>query len=90
MEKSDKPGVGDKIKAVEKGLTKELIKWRLKQQGQQAPDEESLDKGSAALVEEAHRVVKKTGRNIFDELKEAKKEFMKAYRGEDEDDSGNG
>ncbi len=48
------------------------------------PDEENLDKGSEQIVEEAHRVVKKNGMRILDELKTAKKEFLNACRDEDD------
>ncbi len=51
--------LGKKIHSVEKDLTKGLIKWRIKRAGMPPPDEETLDRGSEHIVNEAHRVVKK-------------------------------
>jgi len=85
MDNNDKPTLGKKIRSAEKELTKGLIKWRFKRAGRVLPDEETLDHGSEKVVEEAHRVIKKRGKNIFDEFKQAKKEFLKAYRDEDDE-----
>ena len=85
MEKDDKPTLGKKIRSAEKELTKGLIKWRFKRAGQVPPDEETLDRGSEKVVDEAHRVIKERGKNIFDEFKQAKKEFLKAYREDDDE-----
>ncbi len=84
MGKPDNTKLGKKVRAVEKELTKGLIKWRLKRAGKSPPEEELLDRGSEKIVDEAHKVVKKHGKSIFAELKQAKKEFLKAYREEDE------
>ena len=84
MAKSDNTKLGKKVRAVEKELTKGLIKWRLKRAGKAPPEEELLDRGSEKIVDEAHRVVKKHGKSVFEDLKQAKKEFLKAYREEDE------
>lgn len=74
-----------RFRELEKDLTKGLVKWKIKREGRPPPDEETLDKGSERIVEEAHRVVKKSGKHIFEELKTAKKEFLKAYRDESDD-----
>jgi hypothetical protein len=84
MAKSDLSSFGKKIRAAEKGFTKGLIKWRIKRGGLPPADEETLDKSSERVVDEAHRIVKKRGKTVLEELKQAKKEFLKAYRDEDE------
>ena len=84
MAKSDLSSFGKKIRAAEKGFTKGLIKWRIKRGGLPPADEESLDKSSERVVDEAHRIVKKRGKTVLEELKQAKKEYLKAYRDEDE------
>ena len=78
--------LGKKIRAAEKGFTKEMIKQKIKRDGLPEPDEEALEKGSEKIVDEAHRIAKKTGSNVLEELKQAKKEFLKAYREDDEKD----
>lgn len=84
MAKSDLSSFGKKIRAVEKDFTKGLIKWRIKRGGLPPADEETLDKSSERVVDEAHRIVKKRGKTVLEELKQAKKEFLKAYRDDDE------
>jgi len=84
MVKSNISSLGKKIREVEKDLTKELIKWKIKRDGLPPPDEETLEKGTEQIVDEAHSVVKKGGKRVLDELKSAKKEFLKAYHSEDE------
>jgi hypothetical protein len=67
---------------VEKDLTKELLKWRIKRGGMPPADEETLESSSERIVDEAHSIVKKRGRSVLAELKTAREEFLKAYRGE--------
>ena len=80
----DDKSFGKKIRNVEKELAKNLVRWRLRRSGMPPLDEEVLDRGTERVIDEAHDIVKRRSKSIFDELKEAKKEFQKAYRGEDE------
>lgn len=73
-----------KVREAEKDITKELVKWKITRDGLPHPDEETLERGSNQIVDEAHRVVKKGGVRILKELKSAKKEFLKAYHSTDE------
>ena len=84
MGKSDFSSLVKKLRAAEKGLTKELIKWKIKRDGLPHPDEETLERGTERIVDEAHSVVKKGGTRVLEELKSTKEEFLKAYRSEDE------
>ena len=83
MEKDDLVPLSKKIRTVEKDLTKGLLKWRIKRGGMPPADEETLERSSERIVDEAHTIVKKKGRTVLEELKTAKEEFLKAYRGED-------
>lgn len=83
MGKDDRVSLSKKIRTVEKDLTKGLLKWRIKRGGMPPADEETLEKSSERIVDEAHTIVKKKGKTVLEELKTAKEEFMKAYRGED-------
>jgi len=84
MGKSDFFSLGKKLRSVEKDLTKGLIKWRIKRERLPSPDEETLERGSEQIVNEAHRIMKRSGKRIFEELRLAKREFLKAYRDEGE------
>ena len=84
MGKTDFSSFGKKIRSAEKDFTKGLIKWRIKRGGLPPADEDTLDKSSERIVDEAHRIVKRRGKTVIEELKQAKKEFLKAYRDDDE------
>jgi hypothetical protein len=83
MGKRDESSLGKNLRSAEKSLTKGLIKWRLKRVGVPIPDEDTMDKGSERIVDEAHKIVKGRAKSILEELKEAKQEFLKAYRDEE-------
>ena len=83
MAKSDLSSFAKRIRAVEKDFTKGLMKWRIRRGGLPPADEETLDKSSERVVDEAHRIVKKRGKTVIDELKQARQEFLKAYREDD-------
>jgi hypothetical protein len=83
MEKRDESSLGKNLRSAEKRLTKGLIKWRLKRVGLPTPDEETMDKGSERIVDEAHKIMKRRAKSILEELKQTKQEFLKAYRDEE-------
>jgi len=83
MEKDDFVSLSKKVRTVEKDLTKELLKWRIKRGGLPPADEETLERSSERIVDEAHNIVKKKSRTVLEELKTAKEEFLKAYRNRD-------
>ncbi len=83
MEKPDFSHVGKKIKLAEEGIAKGFLKWNLKRTGQSLPNDEKLQNNSEQIVEEAHKSVVKHGKSLLGELKQAKEEFMKAYKNEE-------
>ena len=83
MGKRDESSLGNTFRSAEKRLTKGLIKWRLKRVGLPTPDEETMDKGSERIVDEAHKIMKRRAKSILEELKQTKQEFLKAYRDEE-------
>jgi len=85
MSGKDKEMLGKKIRAAERGLAKKLIRWSMQRKGRPLPPEEVMDRASGEVVEEAHRVLGRAGKNILAELKETKEAFKKAYHEDDED-----
>jgi hypothetical protein len=85
MEKHDESSLSKNLRSAEKRLTKGLIKWRLKRVGLPTPDEETMDKGSDQIVDEAHKIMKRRAKSILEELKQTKQEFLKAYRDEEKE-----
>ena len=86
MGKRDESSLGKNFRSAEKRLTKGLIKWRLKRVGLPTPDEETMDKGSERIVDEAHKIMKRRAKSILEEFKQAKQEFLKAYRDEEKNE----
>ena len=86
MEKRGESFLGKNIRSAEKKLTKGLIKWKFKRVGLPTPDEEAMDRGSELIVDEAHKFMKRRAKSILGELKQAKQEFLKAYRDEDKNE----
>jgi kynurenine formamidase len=87
MAKHDDSSLGKNFRSAEKKLTKGLIKWKFKRVGLPTPDEEALDKGSERIVDEAHKIMKRRGKTILEELKQTKEEFLKAYRDEEKEET---
>jgi len=83
MKKAEHSSLSKKFLEVEKKLTKGLIRWKLKRDGLQPSDKETLNKTSENIVNEAHRIIKRRGKSAFEQLKQAKQEFLKAYRDKD-------
>ena len=83
MEKRDDSSLGKNIRSAEKKLTKGLIKWKLKRDGLPTPDEKTMDNSSDRIVDEAHKIMKRRAKSIVEEFKQAKQEFLKAYRDEE-------
>jgi hypothetical protein len=84
MGKRDDSSLGKNLRSAEKKLTKGLIKWKLKRVGLPTPDEETMDKGSERIVDEAHKIMKRRAKSILEELKQTKQAFLKAYRDEEQ------
>ena len=63
MEKDDSVSLSKKIRTVEKDLTKGLLKWRIKRGGMPPADEETLERSSERIVDEAHNIVQEKGQD---------------------------
>lgn len=83
MGKDEPVPLRKKIRAAEKDFTKGLLRWRIKQGGLPPADEETLEVTSERIVDEAHAVIRRHGKSLFDDFKQAKEEFLKAYRSKD-------
>jgi hypothetical protein len=86
MDKHDDSSLGKNLRSAEKKLTKGLIKWKLKRVGLPPPDEETMDESSERIVDEAHKIMKRRAKSILEEFKQAKQEFLKAYRDEEKNE----
>ena len=84
MKKPDASALGKKIREAEKNFTKGLIRWKFKKEGLPPPPEETLEKKSEQVVNEAHKIIKKGSARYVEGIKHAKEEFIKAYQDKNE------
>jgi hypothetical protein len=59
-------------------LAERFLKWQYEKKGCALPDPAELRRQSQNLVDEAHRVAQRTGRNVWTILKELIRDFKKA------------
>ena len=57
-------------------LTKSILRWKLQKEGQPLPKNDELDAAALRLLDEARDIARKTGKNLFDILKEQAKDFF--------------
>lgn len=80
----DSSSLSKKLRNAEKGLVKGLIRWRINAGGLPPLNEQILDRGTDRLLDQAHSLVKERTTSILEDLKLARDEFRKAYRGDDQ------
>jgi len=59
-------------------LAERFLKWQYEKKASAIPDPEELRRQSQNLVEEAHRIAQRTGRNVITIIKELIRDFKKA------------
>lgn len=65
------------IRRREEALALRYIVWQYQKQGISLPNEALLNQKAVQIVEEAHRIARERGKNIFDILKELAADFIK-------------
>ena len=54
-----------------------FLRWRYEKEGREVPPQDELERRADHLVEEARRIGKRTGRNVFEILKELVRDLKK-------------
>lgn len=68
--------IKDLFKKGEQGLAKSLLKWKLSKEGKNVEGKEAeFDRAAGELVNAANSIIKKHGKNIVNEFKEAAREL---------------
>ncbi|MGD8502907.1 MAG: hypothetical protein PVF76_13790 [Syntrophobacterales bacterium] len=57
-------------------MTKSILRWKLQKEGQPLPKNDELDAAASRLLDEARDIARKTGKNLFDILKEQARDFF--------------
>jgi hypothetical protein len=69
LKKNIKKIAGD----AEAKVTESILRWKFKKEGKELPDDKDLEEKSRLIMEQAHRTLSKSGKNIWDEIKRAYK-----------------
>lgn len=68
--------IRDLFKKGEQGLAKSLLKWKLSKEGKNVEGKEAeFNRAAGELVDAANSIIKKHGKNIVNEFKEAAREL---------------
>ncbi|MEJ2040778.1 MAG: hypothetical protein P8X55_17890 [Desulfosarcinaceae bacterium] len=54
-----------------------FLRWRYEKEGREIPEPAELDRQADHLVDQARQIAKRTGRNVFDILKELVQDLKK-------------
>jgi hypothetical protein len=57
-------------------LARSILRWKLQKEGRPLPAEDELDDAASRLLDKARKIARKSGKNLFDILKEEAKEFF--------------
>ena len=63
----------------EKRVAKSLLRWKYKKEGRPMPDNREMDTQSTHTAQQAHKIITKRGKKIWQEMK-------KAYQRKDRED----
>jgi hypothetical protein len=69
---------------MERGITRSIIRWKYKKEDRPLPQDEFIEDQSRSVVNEAHRIVSKRGKRIWNELR---KVYSKESREEEDKNS---
>ncbi len=68
----------DRLRQSELTLAKSILKWKYQKEGRPPPEDGELDTAASRLLDEAREIARKTGKNLFDILKEEAKELFRS------------
>ena len=77
MDEDIKRGLKKIARNTETMLTGSLLRWKYKKEGKKIPNNQELEQQSQLITDQAHKIISKRGKNIWNELKRAYKERQK-------------
>ena len=66
----------DRLRQSELTLAKSILRWKFQKEGRPPPEDGELDMAASRVLDEAREIARKTGKNLFDILKEEAKELF--------------
>ena len=64
-------------------VTESILRWRYKKEGKKIPEDQNIESQSRVIAEQAHQILSKRGKNIWNELKSV---YRKGQKREDSKD----
>ncbi len=83
MEEELKKGLKEMAKNAELKVAESLLRWKYKKEGKRVPDDESIGQQTKTITDQAHQIIAKRGKGIWEGFKEA---YEKAKKEEDSTD----
>jgi hypothetical protein len=77
MDEDIKRGLKKIARDTETTLTGSLLRWKYKKEGKKIPNNRELEQQSRLITDQAHKIISKRGKNIWNGLKKAYKEKQK-------------
>ncbi len=77
MDEDIKRGLKKIARNTETMLTGSLLRWKYKKEGKKIPNNQELEQQSQLITDQAHKIISKRGKNVWNELKKAYKERQK-------------
>jgi hypothetical protein len=74
MDEDTKKIIRRAVEKTEIGLTRSILRWKYKKEGRQVPLEPQLEEESRRVAGRASRIISKSGKNVWNELKKAYRE----------------
>ena len=83
MDEALKKGLKKMAKNAELRVAESLLRWKYKKEGKNVPEDESISEQSKTITDQAHQIIGKRGKRIWDGFKEA---YQKGKKEEDSTD----
>ena len=59
-------------------VAKSILRWKLEKEGLRSLEDEELDAAASRLLEQARIIARRSGKNLYDILKEETREFFRS------------
>ena len=77
MDEDIKKNIKKTVRHVEAGLAKSILRWKYKREGKPIPNDRQMENHSQQIAGQAHDVIAKSGKNIWNGLKKVYAESEK-------------
>jgi hypothetical protein len=68
MDEELKTGLKKIVKGTELKVAESILRWKYKKEGKKIPHGADIERQSKQIAEEAHQIIAKRGKNIWNEL----------------------